>query len=71
MHIVVLREAGIIVRVGSNKTGYWKITIYNYGTAHYGGAFLFGNATKRPIPLFGIVFLERQGKGVCGDKIAT
>ena len=79
MHIVVLREAGIIVRVGSNKTGYWKINIYNYGTAHYGGAFLFGNATKRPIPqttkrpipLFGIVLLERQGKGVCGDKIAT
>ena len=50
MHFVFLREAGIIVRVGSNKTGYWKINIYNYGTAHYGGAFLFGNATKRPIP---------------------
>ena len=48
MHIVFLREAGIIVRVGSNKTGYWKINIYNYGTAHYVGAFLFGNATKRP-----------------------
>ena len=26
-HIAILREAGIIVRVGSNKTGYWKVTI--------------------------------------------
>ena len=26
-HISVLRGAGLIVRVGSNKTGYWKITI--------------------------------------------
>ena len=26
-HIAFLREAGIIVRVGSNKTGYWKVTI--------------------------------------------
>jgi hypothetical protein len=23
------------------------------------------------MPFFGIVLLERQGKGVCGDKIAT
>lgn len=33
-------------------------------------------SSKRPNdqtsnPLFGIVLLERQGKGVCGDKIAT
>ena len=26
-HIAFLREAGLIVRVGSNKTGYWKVTI--------------------------------------------
>ena len=26
-HISILREAGLIVRVGSNKTGYWKVTI--------------------------------------------
>ena len=26
-HIATLREAGLIVRVGSNKTGYWKVTI--------------------------------------------
>ena len=26
-HIAYLREAGIIVRVGSNKTGYWKVNI--------------------------------------------
>ncbi len=25
-HISVLREAGLIVRIGSNKTGYWKVT---------------------------------------------
>lgn len=25
-HIATLREAGLIVRVGSNKTGYWKVT---------------------------------------------
>ena len=24
-HISVLREAGIIERIGGNKTGYWKI----------------------------------------------
>ena len=24
-HISILREAGLIVRVGSNKTGYWKV----------------------------------------------
>ena len=28
-HIATLREAGLIVRVGSNKTGYWKVTIDN------------------------------------------
>lgn len=28
-HISILREAGLIVRVGSNKTGYWKVTIDN------------------------------------------
>ncbi|MBR1799599.1 MAG: Fic family protein [Bacteroidales bacterium] len=26
-HISVLRDTGLIVRVGSNKTGYWRITI--------------------------------------------
>ena len=26
-HISTLREAGLIVRVGSNKTGYWKVNI--------------------------------------------
>lgn len=26
-HIAILREAGLIVRVGSNKTGYWKVTM--------------------------------------------
>ena len=26
-HIATLREAGLIVRVGSNKTGYWKVNI--------------------------------------------
>ena len=26
-HIATLREAGLIVRMGSNKTGYWKVTI--------------------------------------------
>ena len=26
-HIAILREAGLIVRVGSNKTGYWKVNI--------------------------------------------
>ena len=25
----VLKSLGIIVRVGSNKTGYWKVTIDN------------------------------------------
>ena len=28
-HISVLKSLGIIVRVGSNKTGYWKVTIDN------------------------------------------
>ena len=28
-HISVLKSLGLIVRVGSNKTGYWKITIDN------------------------------------------
>ena len=28
-HISVLKSLGIIVRVGSNKTGYWKVTINN------------------------------------------
>ena len=26
-HLASLRERGLIVRVGSNKTGYWKVTI--------------------------------------------
>lgn len=26
-HIATLRGAGLIVRVGSNKTGYWKVNI--------------------------------------------
>ena len=26
-HIATLREVGLIVRVGSNKTGYWKVNI--------------------------------------------
>ena len=26
-HIATLRESGLIVRVGSNKTGYWKVTL--------------------------------------------
>ena len=26
-HIAILREAGLIVRVGSNKTGYWKVNL--------------------------------------------
>ena len=26
-HIATLREAGLIARVGSNKTGYWKVNI--------------------------------------------
>ena len=28
-HISVLKSLGLIVRVGSNKTGYWKVTIDN------------------------------------------
>ena len=28
-HISVLKSMGIIFRVGSNKTGYWKVTIDN------------------------------------------
>ncbi len=26
-HLNNLKQAGLIVRVGSNKTGYWKVTI--------------------------------------------
>ncbi len=26
-YITKLKQAGLIVRVGSNKTGYWKVTI--------------------------------------------
>ena len=28
-YLNVLKQAGLIVRVGSNKTGYWKVTIDN------------------------------------------
>ena len=39
-----------------------------------GGAFSYGKIGQLDNwtnALFGIVLLERQGKGVCGDKIAT
>ena len=26
-HIATLKEAGLIVRVGSNKTGYWEVNL--------------------------------------------
>ena len=26
-HISILKSLGVIVRVGSNKTGYWKVNI--------------------------------------------
>ena len=29
MCIEIAKQAGLIVRVGSNKTGYWKVTIDN------------------------------------------
>jgi predicted transcriptional regulator len=28
-YLNALKQAGLIVRVGSNKTGYWRVTIYN------------------------------------------
>lgn len=72
MHIVFLREAGIIVRVGSNKTGYWKINIYNYGTAHYGGAFSYGKIGQLDkCPFRNSIVGQSREKVVCGDKIAT
>jgi hypothetical protein len=51
--------------VWANKTGYWKINIYNYGTAHYGGAFFYGKIGQLDNwtnALFGIVLLDRAGK---------